>query len=101
VIEDIQATFLHRFTALARTRIANARVAITRRDPVSLGVAARDMHSIAGEGGLLGIADVVPIARRAEVSTKQLASDPTGADEVTATLLELEELVERLARDRV
>jgi HPt (histidine-containing phosphotransfer) domain-containing protein len=97
LIEDIQATFLHRFMALARTRIANARVAIIRRDPISLGVVARDMHSIAGEGGLLGIPGVVPIARRAEVSTKQLVSDPAGADELTATLLELEQLVDRLS----
>jgi HPt (histidine-containing phosphotransfer) domain-containing protein len=102
VIEDLQATFLHRFTTLARTRITNARNVITSGDLSSIGGVVRDLHSIAGEGGLLGLEEVVPLARRAEDGARHMVSAPstesTGA--FSAILLELEQLVDRLAGHR-
>ncbi len=97
VIEDIQRTFMHRFTALARTRVANALDAVTRRDPAAIAVAVRDLHSVAGEAGLLGLAEVVPLARRGEDHAKLLAGAPTeeGSDEMIVLLRELEQVVER------
>jgi HPt (histidine-containing phosphotransfer) domain-containing protein len=100
VIEDIQATFMHRFTSLARTRVTHALDAVTRNDPAAIAVAARDMHSVAGEAGLLGLAEVVPLARRGEDHAKRLVSAPTSeaTAELLALLRELEQVVDRLSR---
>ena len=97
--EDIQATFMHRFTSLARTRVSHALDATSRRDPAALAIVVRDMHSLAGEAGLLGLSEVVPLARSGEDRARHLAGalSPEAADEMLGVLRELEQLVERLA----
>lgn len=97
--EDIQATFMHRFTSLARTRVIHALDATSRRDPTALATVVRDMHSLAGEAGLLGLAEVVPLARSGEDRARQLVGAPSAeaADAMLVVLRELEQLVDRLA----
>lgn len=98
-MDDIQATFLHRFTALARTRLANALDAVTKRDPAGMQTTVRDMHSLAGEAGLLGLREVVPLARSGEDRAKKMCAEPTDetVDAVIATIREIGSAVERLA----
>jgi len=99
VNEDIQATFMHRFTSLARTRVSHALDATSRRDPAALAVVVRDMHSLAGEAGLLGLAEVVPLARSGEDRARQLVGTASAeaADQMLDVLRALEQVVERLA----
>jgi HPt (histidine-containing phosphotransfer) domain-containing protein len=99
MIEDIQATFMHRFTSLARIRVTHALDATGRRDPTALATVVRDMHSLAGEAGLLGLAEVVPLARSGEDRARKLAGAPSAeaAEEMLVVLRELEAVVERLA----
>jgi HPt (histidine-containing phosphotransfer) domain-containing protein len=93
VIEDIRGTFLHRFTSLARTRLAKSREAAG--DPALLGTAVRELHSLAGEAGLLGIADVVPLARRGEDLARKLGSGEPG-ESLVAILDELDKIIAQL-----
>ena len=53
---------------------------------------ARQMHSMAGEAGLLGLGDLVVIARVVEEAATQLHADPTVArrEGLLAALSELE-----------
>lgn len=98
MIEDLQATFLHRLTTLARTRLAHARAAVIARDAAGLVTAARDLHSLAGEAGLLGLAELVPLARRGEDRIKQaIAAPDEPTDDVLVLIGELGGVVERLA----
>jgi HPt (histidine-containing phosphotransfer) domain-containing protein len=51
----------------------------------------RELHAIAGEAGLLGIAPVMQLARQAEDRAKRLRDDATqpNADALAAALREL------------
>jgi HPt (histidine-containing phosphotransfer) domain-containing protein len=75
--DDIAAMFIPRFAENARAYLATATEATTRRDPTALAVVVRHMHSIAGEAGLLGLRDVVNLARDGEARAKRLSSEPT------------------------
>jgi HPt (histidine-containing phosphotransfer) domain-containing protein len=99
VTDDIEATFVPRFAALARTRLASALDATTRRDAAALAVVIRDMHSIAGEAGLLGLREVVPLARDGEARAKKLCAEPGDqqAAAMTETLHALQSAVEAIA----
>ena len=98
MIEDIQATFRHRFTTTARTRIATAMQAALAADHVALGGAVRELHSLAGEAGLLGFSEVVPIARLGEDRAKHMATARTPNTDLVATLHELSALIEQIAQ---
>lgn len=93
MIEDIQATFLHRFVTVARSRVTNAIAIVQDADSARYAIAARELHSLAGEAGLLGIANIVPVARRAEDQAKKL---PASRAEILTTLSELAALVDGL-----
>ena len=98
-IEDIEAMFVPRFAKLARTRLDNAFDAVSRRDAAGLATVVRDMHSIAGEAGLLGLRDVVPLARDGEARAKQLSAASTEGDAAAMleTLGSLRAVVESIA----
>jgi HPt (histidine-containing phosphotransfer) domain-containing protein len=100
--DDIQTMFLHRFTALARTRLANARDAAERNDHDAVAVSVRELHGLAGEAGLLGFADIVPLARAGEDKAKRLCAErtPENAAELIDTLRLIEQRIEVLAKGR-
>lgn len=98
MIEDIQATFRHRFTITARARIATALDAAHAGDHAALGGAVRALHSLAGEAGLLGFSEVVPIARLGEDRAKEMAASSAPNTELVATLHELSALIEQIAQ---
>jgi HPt (histidine-containing phosphotransfer) domain-containing protein len=71
-MEDVKRKFLPRFTALAKERIRQGlEIAATASGDDALHVA-RELHSLAGEAGLLGLAHLLPLARRAEEAATQL-----------------------------
>mgnify|MGYP001548316951 CR=1 FL=1 len=100
MIEDIEAMFLPRFAEAARTRLANATAATEKRDPAALAAVVRDMHSIAGEAGLLGLREVVPLALDGEARAKRLSTERSdqAAAAMTETIRALEAIVEGLAK---
>jgi HPt (histidine-containing phosphotransfer) domain-containing protein len=97
--EDLYAKFLPQFVALARRRVVLALAAVAQRDHGALSATVRELHSLAGEAGLLGLTEVIPLARDGERKAKVLhvsRADPD-ADALVAALQELEQLIERIA----
>jgi HPt (histidine-containing phosphotransfer) domain-containing protein len=90
-MDELFAKFLPQFTELARDRMRRAYAAAAQPDEPSLTTVMRDLHGIAGEAGLLGMAQVVPIARSAEEHAKRLR-DNRGEAEAAAFLGALREL---------
>jgi HPt (histidine-containing phosphotransfer) domain-containing protein len=80
MMEELYAKFLPQFTELARERMQRAYAAAAQPDGPTLTVVMRDLHAIAGEAGLLGLARLVPIARAAEEHAKRLRDGDPGTD---------------------
>jgi len=90
-MEDIQKKFLPRFVALAKERIGNGlRVAKDADGGDEALHLARELHSMAGEAGLLGLGHLLSLARGAEEAATQLhavRSDPRRVALATALLV--------------
>ena len=97
-MDDLTAKFLPQFLQLARVRMDQARTAAADRGPVATGTAKDGMHTLAGEAGLLGFHDVVPLARDCELKVKTLQASLADADAelLVAALGELERVIERI-----
>jgi len=95
---DLNARFLPQFVKLARSRLIQARAAAAERDPTAASTAAGGMHQLAGEAGLLGLQDVVPLARDCELRAKSLLASRAEADAelLAASLGQLERVIERI-----
>lgn len=92
MLADLQRKFFPRFAKSAKERIAEGfRTAKNVEGDGALHLA-RHMHSLAGEAGLLGLGDLVVIARAAEEAATQLHADTSEArrDGLVAALTELE-----------
>ena len=90
-VEDIKRKFLPRFAALAKERISvGLEVATTVEGDQAL-VLARELHSMAGEAGLLGLTHLLSLARAAEVAATQLhgARVPSKRTALEQALLDL------------
>ncbi|HET9625315.1 MAG TPA: Hpt domain-containing protein [Kofleriaceae bacterium] len=79
-MEDLLARFLPQFVTLARTRIETAISATTKRDAESVKMTVRELHTLVGEAGLLGLGQVVPLARACEQKAKHLQGPHSDAD---------------------
>ena len=82
--------FVVRFTELSITRIRNGRSSIEKEGSDLDGIA-RELHSMAGEAGLLGMTEVMAFARAAEQATFALASSPS-ADRREAMVAALDDV---------
>jgi HPt (histidine-containing phosphotransfer) domain-containing protein len=90
-MDELYKKFLPQFTDLARDRMRRAYEAAAKPDEPTLTAVMRDLHGIAGEAGLLGLARIVPVARNAEEHAKRLR-DGRGEVEVAAFRGALREL---------
>lgn len=90
-MEDLYAKFLPQFITLARSRIALAITTAKQGDPAGTKTLVRELHTLAGEAGLLGLSSVVPLARACELKAVALNSSRTDA-EVEVLLTALREL---------
>lgn len=97
-MEDLYARFLPQFMLAARGRVATAVAAAGRRDHAANLTIIRELHTLAGEAGLLGLADLVPLARDCEHKTKlfDVSGDERDAAHLDAALRELARAIERL-----
>jgi HPt (histidine-containing phosphotransfer) domain-containing protein len=74
MMEDIRKKFVPRFAALAKERIEiGKKVAADNGDAQHL---ARELHSLAGEAGLLGFTRILELARHAEEAAARLYGTP-------------------------
>jgi HPt (histidine-containing phosphotransfer) domain-containing protein len=78
--DDLYARFLPPFVALARARVASALAAVQHRDHEAITTTVRELHSLAGEAGLLGLHEVIPLARDSEQKAKLLHASRADAD---------------------
>lgn len=87
------AGFVGRFADLSRGRIVAARATFaSASEPVGeVERSARELHSMAGEAGLLGMTEVMAFARAAEQAAAALASEPS-PDRREAALAALDDL---------
>jgi HPt (histidine-containing phosphotransfer) domain-containing protein len=94
--EDLHARFLPQFVTLARERVATAVAAVLRRDHGATTTTVRELHSLAGEAGLLGLHEVIPLALDSEQKAKLLrvSRADADADALVAALRKLDTVVE-------
>jgi HPt (histidine-containing phosphotransfer) domain-containing protein len=86
-MEELYAKFLPQFLELARERMQRAYATAARPESAALTVVVRDLHGIAGEAGLLGLAKIVPLARSAEDQAKRLRDGGAGEGADTKALV--------------
>lgn len=95
-MDDLRAAFLPRFAALAERRVASAFVVASGRDHGAAEATARELHSLAGEAGLLGFAALVPLARACEEKVRAMGALRTG-EAADAFALALQALADAIA----
>jgi HPt (histidine-containing phosphotransfer) domain-containing protein len=95
-MDDMLARFLPQFITTARKRVSLALQAALARDHTAAPTAIRELHALAGEAGLLGLRDMIPLARDGEAKAKALQS-ATGGDDLIEALRRLERAIEHLA----
>lgn len=96
-MDELYARFLPQFVALARTRLATAISIAGQRDHAATNTMVRELHTIAGEAGLLGLTSVVPLARECEHKAKLLHGGGLDADGLLASLHRLAQEIEALS----
>lgn len=98
-MEDLVAKFLPQFVTLARSRVAVAIGVATQHDHAAFTTLVRELHTLAGEAGLLGLGDVVPLARDCEAKAKLLQASRAAADAelLVGALRQLERVIESIA----
>jgi HPt (histidine-containing phosphotransfer) domain-containing protein len=98
-MDDLLATFVPKFVATARTRIAKSLDLASKRTADGVPQIARELHSIAGEAGLLGLGAIVTLARAGEEKAKRLRTSRSDADAdaLLASLTELQAAIETVA----
>jgi chemotaxis protein histidine kinase CheA len=96
MMEDLLATFVPKFAANAKVRVARSIELANRRDIEGVAVIVREMHAIAGEAGLLGLSPIVSLARVGEETAKRLRSNSNDhdAEALIASLDELKRAIE-------
>jgi HPt (histidine-containing phosphotransfer) domain-containing protein len=91
-MDELYAKFLPQFVQLARERMQRAYETAARPDNAGLVTAIRDLHGIAGEGGLLGLSHIVPLARNGEEAAKAVRDAGAAGADTSAFLAALDEL---------
>lgn len=98
-MEDLIATFMPRFVAIATKRVALTLELAAKRTPESVTAIGRELHAIAGEAGLLGLEAIVALARTGEGLAKRLRTSRSDedADALLASLTDLKSAIDRVA----
>jgi two-component system chemotaxis sensor kinase CheA/two-component system sensor histidine kinase and response regulator WspE len=102
-MEEIRRRFLPRFAEAARERIARGSeiASSPQRGGQEALQLARELHSLAGEAGLLGFTSVIKLARTAEEAATELhaARSDIKATALTNALKELTTAIEFIERN--
>lgn len=95
MIDEIRAKFLPRFIEAARQRLARASKLMDGGFQDVAAIAA-ELHTIAGEASIMGLAELAAIAREGERAVRQAGVIDNGA--LKSVLERLSQGVEELAR---
>jgi HPt (histidine-containing phosphotransfer) domain-containing protein len=93
-MDELLAKFLPQFVALARSRVEVAITSATKRDHATTTKLVRELHTLAGEAGLLGLSHVVPLARDCEQKAKLLQGSDGDVDAFVTALRQLERVID-------
>jgi HPt (histidine-containing phosphotransfer) domain-containing protein len=93
VMDELVAKFLPRFAALAKDRLRVAMDAAVHGNRANADVIAHDLHSLAGEAGLLGLEGVIEAARKAEDTARRFGGSTS--DEDASALVDCLKVLER------
>jgi len=101
MMEDLYEKFLPQFVEQARARIARATATLAQPDPSAMTVVVREIHSIAGEAGLLGQGGIMALARQGEELAKRVrdaGAAPAEGDlqALAGALRELEQALDQI-----
>jgi chemotaxis protein histidine kinase CheA len=99
MMDDLLAKFLPQFLAHTRTRVATAIASTAQRDRAAVAKTINELHTVAGEAGLLGLTDVFPLVRDCEQKAKRLreTSAESDVEVLLAALQHLEQVIEGVA----
>jgi HPt (histidine-containing phosphotransfer) domain-containing protein len=97
-MDELLAKFLSQFLVVARSRIAMSHAAATQREAAPIQKIIRELHTLAGEAGLLGVSNIVPLARECEKQAKSFLANRSDeqAEVLVASLRELERVVDEI-----
>ena len=95
-MDDLLAAFMPKFTAVAKMRVTRSLELAMQREPEAVATIARELHAIAGEAGLLGVSNIVALARAGEEHARRLRTTRSEADAAAllASLTELKHAIE-------
>jgi HPt (histidine-containing phosphotransfer) domain-containing protein len=79
-MDELVAKFLPRFSALANQRLGRALELTQQRQHARADAIAHDLHSLAGEAGLLGLEQITTLAKGAEKSARRYHESGAEAD---------------------
>lgn len=98
-MDDLLAKFLPKFVAVARASVAGAISSATQDDQATTMKIARELHTLAGDAGLLGLNQVVPLAKQCEQQARRLHASRADAEVelFVAALRQLELVIEGIA----
>jgi HPt (histidine-containing phosphotransfer) domain-containing protein len=97
-MDELYAKFFPQFVMLARKRLSVATAAAAAHDHPAVPSIVRELHALLGEAGLLGLGQVIPLARDCELKAKALHGSraDADADALLGSLRELAQLIDRL-----
>jgi hypothetical protein len=95
---DMLARFLPRFATLARNRIKRAVAIASAPDAAGAKSVAGEMHSLAGEAGMLGLESVLRAARDAEGAALRFAVEGGATAPLSEALRRLEVAIADVTR---
>lgn len=101
-MDELIAKFLPRFETLARERLRRAAECASSRKHELAEDIAHDLHSLAGEAGLLGLEGVTTTARTAEQAARRFGDtrEEDDANGLGECLVELERALADAMADR-
>lgn len=100
--DDLYSKFLPQFLTLARSRVAMGLAAVKQRDHGATQTTVRELHSLAGEAGLLGLNEVIPLARDSEQKAKRyhVSQADDDAETLVAALGQLDRVIEGISQTK-
>ncbi len=98
VRNDLSASFVPRFVKSARTRLERALTESRNRSHLETPRTVADLHTIAGDAGLLGLSKIAALARACEDAAREAhkSCDDSALDHLHDMLVELSDTIELL-----
>ena len=80
MMDDLYEKFLPQFVELAKARMDRSLELLAKPDHAAITAVIRELHAIAGEAGLLGLPQIMGLARQTEDLARRLRDSGAAAD---------------------